>query len=73
MLPVTVISDPPQATRVAAKSFKLHTLPLFLEGPVRHMKVIEDLEERRSVYQKVKNSGMYDAALKMVVLQILPE
>lgn len=68
MLAVTVVSDPPQATRVAAKSFKLHTLPLFLEGPVRHMKVIENLEERRGVYQKVKNSGLYDTALKMYTL-----
>ena len=49
-----------------ALAFKLHTLPLFLEGPVRHMKVIESLEERREVYRKVKSSNLYDAALQMV-------
>ena len=30
------------------------------------MKVIDSLEERREVYNKVKNSGLYDTALKMV-------
>ena len=43
-------------------------VPLFLEGPTRHMKVIENKEERMSLYEGVKKTDMYDKALKMYTL-----
>lgn len=45
--------------------FKIHTVPMFLEGPTRQLKVLSTVEERREVYNAVKNSPLYDAALKM--------
>jgi len=56
------------ATIVTPKSFKVNTLPLFLEGPTRQLKIIDDLEARRSVYKLVKNSPMYDTELQMYML-----
>ena len=35
----TIPGFPPPPTQVKVKAFKLHTLPLFLEGPTRHFKV----------------------------------
>lgn len=56
------------ATTVTAKGFKTHSLPLFLEGPMRHMKIIGTVAEKRRVYEAVRSSGMYDKALKMYTL-----
>lgn len=50
---------------VAAKKFIKHDLPLFLEGPARHLKVIPDIKGRRDVYAKTKASTLYDSFLKM--------
>lgn len=47
------------------KGFKLNTLPLFLEGPARHLKVIHDISRRREIYSQTKNSALYDEHLKM--------
>ena len=55
----------PPPVQVKAEKFETHTLPLFLEGPTRHLKIIDDIDERRTVYQKVKASTLYDEALKM--------
>ena len=33
-------------------------VPLFLEGPTRHMKVIDDKESRLSLYEAVKKTDM---------------
>jgi len=55
-------------TSIIAKSFELRTLPLFLEGPTRHLRVVQTVEERRSIYEKVKSSALYDSALKMYTL-----
>jgi hypothetical protein len=49
-------------------SFVQRTLPLFLEGPTRHLKVISDIEERRRVHQLVKSSPLYDVGLKMYTI-----
>lgn len=55
-------------TKVFCKEFSTHTLPQFLEGPIRHMKVIPTKDEREDVYQRTKASGMYDSALQMYKL-----
>jgi len=46
-------------------SFTPQTVPLFLEGPTRFMKVAEGVEAQRAVYQSVKASEMYDKKLGM--------
>lgn len=50
---------------VTAKKFELHTLPLFLEGPVRYLKTVDDVELKREVYANTKASEIYDKELKM--------
>ena len=42
-----------------------HALPLFLEGPVRWLKLDTPLEEKAALAEKVKSSGLYDRELKM--------
>lgn len=59
------ITDGSQKLSIVAHSFQQHTLPLFLEGPTRHLKVLDSVEARRRVYQQVKNSALYDSALQM--------
>lgn len=49
-------------------SFEQRSLPLFLEGPTRHLKVATTEEERRAIYAAVRASPMYDQALKMYTL-----
>ena len=41
------------------------TLPLFLEGPVRWLKLNMPAEEKRRMAERVKESGLYDAKLGM--------
>jgi len=63
-----VSSDPkatPPATQVSAKAFKTHSLPLFLEGPTRHLKIMTDIDAKRALYHKAKASNLYDKALSM--------
>lgn len=50
---------------VIAKKFVKRDLPLFLEGPARHLKVISDVKGRRDVYARTKASTLYDSFLKM--------
>ena len=45
--------------------FKQHTLPYFLEGPVRYMKLSLSDEEKKAVYDKVRKSALYDEKLSM--------
>mmetsp|Transcript_5537 Transcript_5537/g.12369 ORF Transcript_5537/g.12369 Transcript_5537/m.12369 type:complete len:1160 (+) Transcript_5537:156-3635(+) len=52
---------------LTALAFKQHYLPLFLEGPTRHMKVV-DMEERRDIYKRTRDSDLYDSALQMYTL-----
>ncbi len=40
-------------------------MPLFLEGPVRYMKLAHTDEEKKVFYDKVKASDMYDKKLEM--------
>jgi hypothetical protein len=45
----TIPGNPPPPTKVRVKAFKLHTLPLFLEGPTRQFKVTCDDEVRKEI------------------------
>lgn len=54
---------------VNALSMRVGRFPLFLEGPVRYMKIIrDDEEEMKDVYQKVLDSGLRDKELSMYFL-----
>jgi hypothetical protein len=68
MLPPKVVTFPPNADQVIALSFVQHSLPLFLEGPTRHLKTIDTVDARRDVYQRTRNSDLYDSALQMYTL-----
>jgi hypothetical protein len=57
-----------QDNRVTPNGFNLRTLPLFLEGPMRHMKIVKTIEEKRNIYNAVKKSPLYDVALKMFMI-----
>eukprot|EP00808_Paulinella_micropora_P028469 g74932.t1 len=51
-------------TFVTVQGFKVMALPLFLEGPTRHMKLL-DQDQARALFQAVKASSLYDSKLKM--------
>jgi hypothetical protein len=54
---------------VNAKAMKVGKFPLFLEGPVRYMKTIENSKKKmKDMYEKVLNSGLRDDGLKMYYL-----
>lgn len=44
---------------------KPEALPLFLEGPVRWLKLNASLTEKRRMTERIKNSGLYDSKLRM--------
>lgn len=46
-------------------SLKPRPLPLFLEGPVRWLKLEFSREEKRALAARVRESGLYDRELKM--------
>ncbi|XQY92693.1 cellobiose phosphorylase [Metabacillus sp. HB246100] len=50
---------------VHVKSFKLATLPHYLEGPARALKTIKHQDEAVSIHEQVKNSALFDQDLKM--------
>lgn len=45
--------------------FALRPIPLFLEGPVRFFKLENAPEEKKKLYESVKNSDLYDEKLSM--------
>lgn len=54
---------------VNALAMKIRRFPMFLEGPVRYMKTIEDDEdEMKTVYENVLTSGLRDTELNMYFL-----
>lgn len=54
---------------VNAKAMSVGRFPLFLEGPVRYMKTIQDDHEKmQDIYQRVLHSGLRDKELKMYFL-----
>jgi len=51
---------------VNAKAMKVGVFPMFLEGPVRYMKIIQDDEKKMTdMYERVLTSGLRDEKLKM--------
>jgi len=52
-----------------AKAMKVGEFPLFLEGPVRYMKTIQDDKEKMAdMYERVLGSGLRDEKLNMYYL-----
>lgn len=45
--------------------FEQKKVPLFLEGPVRFLKLDGSREDKKVLYEKVKDSDLYDAPLRM--------
>lgn len=57
-----------EATKVTnnmPKEFKGTALPLFLEGPVRWLKLDTPIAEKAALAEAVRNSGLYDEKLQM--------
>ena len=50
---------------VKPKEFRKKSLPLFLEGVVRAIKVEKDIKKVRRLYKALKKTGIYDKKLKM--------
>lgn len=46
-------------------SVKQKVMPLFLEGPVRYLKLPKTKKEKQELYHKVKQSNLYDKKLQM--------
>lgn len=45
--------------------FQVGEVPLFLEGPVRYLKLDQPMSKKRGLYGQVKGSGLYDDKLSM--------
>ncbi len=45
--------------------FEVKKIPLFLEGPVRYLKLDNTMTEKKRLYDHVKRSDLYDGQLKM--------
>lgn len=54
-----------EGDHIIPENLRVVPLPLFLEGVVRYMKLPASKEEKLSLYQKVKQTGLYDAKLNM--------
>ncbi|MDF2698940.1 MAG: Six-hairpin glycosidase-like protein [Haloplasmataceae bacterium] len=52
---------------VKVTKWSCRALPLYLEAPARYLKQVHDIDEAKSIYTFVKNSGMYDELLKMYI------
>lgn len=50
---------------IKPQAFTQHTLPYFLEGPVRYMKLSLSDAKKKAVYDKVRKSALYDQKLSM--------
>lgn len=46
-------------------AFRVRPVPLFLEGPVKYLKLPADKGKKQELYRNVKNSGLYDKPLSM--------
>ena len=53
------------ADEINAKHFNLVNVPYFLEGPVRYLKLDDDTPKKIDIYNRVKNSALYDNKLSM--------
>jgi hypothetical protein len=71
LVPDNRTAIPPMTVRppiIIVKSFKVHTVPLFLEGPTRHMKIVDDVQTKQRIYELTKQSTLYDSFLKMFTI-----
>jgi hypothetical protein len=59
------LCDPQGRPRVAAKGFAVNVLPLFLEGPVHAMRMTSDEKAAHLLYDRVRESDLFDRALGM--------
>jgi hypothetical protein len=59
------ICDERGRPRVAARGFDVNVLPLFLEGPVHAMRMAPSREEARRLYDRVRESDLFDPVLEM--------
>ncbi|MFI3238847.1 MAG: hypothetical protein R3Y47_12615 [Lachnospiraceae bacterium] len=50
---------------IIVNEFKVATVPSFLEGPVRYLKLDIPKSEKQALYTSVKNSDLYDEKLHM--------
>ncbi len=53
------------ADGIIPEHFTVVPVPYFLEGPVRYLKLDLKAEEKKALYENVKNSDLYDPALSM--------
>lgn len=53
------------AEGIEPKQFEPVKVPLFLEGPVRYLKLALAKQEKQELYEKVKSSDLYDEVLSM--------
>lgn len=52
---------------VSVSKWSLKTLPLYLEAPARYLKQVHDKKIAKPMYDKIKQSGMYDEKLGMYI------
>lgn len=50
---------------IIPKHFKLVQVPYFLEGPVRYLKLGDNTQAKKQMYEKIRNSDLYDEKLSM--------
>ncbi len=50
---------------IMPRDFKVGEVPLFLEGPVRYLKLDQPVSGKRKLYERVKGSDLYDDKLSM--------
>lgn len=56
-----------QMKNVKVLQWKLRALPLYLEAPARYLKQVKNQDEAKVLYEKLKQTKMYDEKLKMYV------
>ncbi len=57
--------DNGKMTCVLPLDFEVQAVPLFLEGPVRYLKLDNTAVKKKMLYEQVKRSGLYDSSLSM--------
>ena len=53
------------AAGIVPKHFTMVKVPYFLEGPVRFLKLGDDINAKRAMYSKIKESDLFDEKLSM--------
>lgn len=60
-----VTSYEENADGIIPKHFEVRKMPLFLEGPVRYLKLEVSEKDKMNLYHNIKNSDLFDQKLKM--------